>query len=224
MLYNAKGVFPSSLTEAGEGNKNRTLREALDQSDSPLNPNSGVKTGESGFSRKLMATMPPYTIYKTCRRLVGNRERRTIILYPETTYSLINIRVYNINKGRNKDLLSRSESLAGYAEFVAQVRENQKAAMPLEEAVTGAVRRCVEQGILAPFLEEHGSEVMNMLLHEWDWDVAKEVWQEEAMEKGVEKAMEAAKAEYQPIILEKDREIAELRQKLREAGIDPRQN
>jgi hypothetical protein len=28
---------------------------------------------------------------------------------------------------------------------------------------------------------------MGMLLKEWDWDVAKEVWQEEAMEKGVEK-------------------------------------
>jgi hypothetical protein len=28
---------------------------------------------------------------------------------------------------------------------------------------------------------------MNMLLKEWDWDVAKEVWQEEAMEKGMEK-------------------------------------
>ncbi|MDR1248399.1 MAG: hypothetical protein LBK63_03755, partial [Treponema sp.] len=95
-----------------------------------------------------------------------------------------------INKGRNKELLSRSENLAGYAEFVAQVRENQKAGMSLEAAVTGAVRYCVGQGILAPFLEEHGSEVMGMLLKEWDWDVAKEVWQEEAMEKGMEKGRE----------------------------------
>jgi hypothetical protein len=97
------------------------------------------------------------------------------------------VTMYNINKGRNQELLSRSENLAGYAEFVARVRENQKAAMPLEEAVTGAVRRCIKDGILAPFLEEHGSEVMNMLLKEWDWDLAKEVWQEEAMEKGIEK-------------------------------------
>jgi hypothetical protein len=97
------------------------------------------------------------------------------------------VRVYNINKDRNKELLSRSESLSGYAEFVAQVRANQKAGMSLEDAVTEAVRRCIRDGILTPFLEEHGSEVMNMLLHEWDWDVAKEVWQEEAMEKGLEK-------------------------------------
>jgi hypothetical protein len=99
----------------------------------------------------------------------------------------LTVTIYNINKGRNKNLLSRSENLAGYAEFVAQVRENQKSGMSLEEAVTEAVRRCIRQGILAPFLEEHGSEVMDMLLREWDWDMAKEVWQEEAMEKGVEK-------------------------------------
>jgi hypothetical protein len=70
---------------------------------------------------------------------------------------------------------------------VAQVRENDQAGMPLEQAIPETIRRCVEQGILADFLEEHGSEVMNMLLNEWDWDMAKEVWQEEAMEKGVEK-------------------------------------
>jgi hypothetical protein len=60
------------------------------------------------------------------------------------------VTVYNINKDRNKELLSRSENLAGYAEFVAQVRENQKT-MSLEAAVTEAVRRCVRDGILADF-------------------------------------------------------------------------
>jgi hypothetical protein len=102
------------------------------------------------------------------------------------------VRVYNINKDRNKELLSRSENLSGYAEFVARVRENQKT-MSLEAAVTEAVRRCVQDGILTDFLEEHGSEVMNMLLKEWDWDVAKEVWQEEAMEDGRKKSLELAK-------------------------------
>jgi hypothetical protein len=57
---------------------------------------------------------------------------------------------------------------------------------------------------------------MNMLLNEWDWDEAKEVWQEEARE--------AVEAKFQPVIAEKDRENEWLRQKLREAGIDPRQS
>jgi hypothetical protein len=133
------------------------------------------------------------------------------------------VTVYNINKGRNPELLSRSEHLAGYAEFVAQVREYQKA-MPLDRAVTEAVRRCVRKGILTDFLEEHGAEVMNMVLTEWNLEEAQEAWREEGWKE--------AEAKYQPVIVEKDRaltelgqaltkkdrEIAELRRKLRETG------
>jgi hypothetical protein len=85
--------------------------------------------------------------------------------------------------------------------------------MPLEGAVTEAVRRCVQEGILAGFLVEHSSEVMNLLREEWDWDEAKEAWREEVWE--------LAEAKYRPLIaekeqalMEKDREIAELRRKL----------
>jgi hypothetical protein len=95
----------------------------------------------------------------------------------------LTVKVYNINKGRNGALLQRSEHLAGYAEFVAKVREN-RASLPLYEAVRGAIRYCVNNHILAEFLEEHGSEVMNMLLEEWNLDEAKEAWREEALEKG----------------------------------------
>jgi hypothetical protein len=54
-----------------------------------------------------------------------------------------------------------------------------------------------------------------MLLEEWNWDEAKEVWQEEARE--------MAEAKYQPVIEENQaikQEIGELRRKLREAGIE----
>jgi hypothetical protein len=98
----------------------------------------------------------------------------------------LTVRMYNINKGRNLELLSRSESLSGYAEFVARVREHEKT-MPRDQAATEAVRSCVKDGILADFLEEHGSEVMNMLLEEWNLDEAKEAWREEGWEEGVEK-------------------------------------
>jgi predicted transposase/invertase (TIGR01784 family) len=109
----------------------------------------------------------------------------------------LTVAVYNINKGWNAELLQRSEHLAGYAEFVAKVRENE-AAMPKEQAMTEAVRYCIRNGILASFLEEHGSEVVNMVLSEWNLDEAKEVWQEEARDEGrvegrEEKALETAK-------------------------------
>jgi hypothetical protein len=119
----------------------------------------------------------------------------------------LTVTVYNINKGRNQELLGRSEHLAGYAEFVARARENEKT-MPLEEAITEAVRQCVRQGILADFLEEHSSEVMNMLLEEWNWDEAKEVWREEVWEQ--------AEAKYQPVIAEKDRENQAIKREMAE--------
>jgi hypothetical protein len=57
-------------------------------------------------------------------------------------------------------------------------------------------------------------------LEEWNWEEAKEVWLEEGMETG----LKMAEAKYQPVIEEKDRAIEDLRRKLREAGIDPRQS
>jgi hypothetical protein len=40
--------------------------------------------------------------------------------------------------------------------------------------------------VLKEFFEEHGSEVHNMLLSEWNIDDAKKVWQREAREDGIE--------------------------------------
>jgi hypothetical protein len=48
------------------------------------------------------------------------------------------------------------------------------AAMPKEQAMTETVRYCIRNGILASFLGEHGSEVVNMVLSEWNLDEAKE--------------------------------------------------
>jgi hypothetical protein len=133
----------------------------------------------------------------------------------------LTVTMSTINKGRSQELLSRSVHLAGYAEFVARARENEKT-MPRDEAITEAVRQCIRQGILADFLGKHGSEVMNMLLEEWNWDEAKEVWREEVWEQ--------AEAKYGLVLAEKDRENQaikreneELRRKLLEAGVDPRQ-
>jgi predicted transposase YdaD len=106
----------------------------------------------------------------------------------------LTVTAYNINYGRNAELLQRSESLAGYAEFIAKARENE-AAMPKEQAVTEAVRYCIRNGILARFLEEHGSEVVNMLLNEWDQDEFLEVRAAEAMEEGERKGLEKGREE-----------------------------
>jgi predicted transposase/invertase (TIGR01784 family) len=47
-----------------------------------------------------------------------------------------------------------------------------------------AIDDCISQNVLKEFLERNASEVRNMLFG-WNWDTAKEVWQEEAREDGV---------------------------------------
>ena len=56
--------------------------------------------------------------------------------------------------------------------------------MSLKEAIRVAIRSCVGKDILVEFLTEHGSEVENMLFHEWNWDEALEVRYDEGVTVG----------------------------------------
>jgi predicted transposase YdaD len=51
----------------------------------------------------------------------------------------------------------------------------------------GAVKWCIAQGILRDFFEEHGTEVVNMLMAEWKLEDALVVEREEGREEGREK-------------------------------------
>ena len=104
------------------------------------------------------------------------------------------VKVYNINKGRNAEMAAKSSSLSGYEEFIAAVRENHKS-MSLKEAVRVAIRSCVGSNILVEFLTEHGSEVENMLLHEWNTQEALEVRYDEGVTVGEARGIAIGKEE-----------------------------
>jgi len=103
------------------------------------------------------------------------------------------VKAYNINKGRNAELAAKSLSLSGYEEFIAAVRENHKVTS-LKEAVRLAIKSCVGRNILVEFLTEHGSEVENMLLHEWNMQEALEVRFEEGVAIGEAKGVAIGEA------------------------------
>jgi predicted transposase/invertase (TIGR01784 family) len=54
--------------------------------------------------------------------------------------------------------------------------------MDLRNSIGEAIKWGINEGILTAFLAQHGSEVQNMLYTEFNIDIAKEVWQEEARE------------------------------------------
>jgi hypothetical protein len=105
------------------------------------------------------------------------------------------VRVININKGHNRELVRRCERLNGYSEFIAKARECEKELKSREEGVKAAVQYCASHGILKEFLEQHSSEVFNMLFTEWNWDDALAVRFEEGLEKGLEKGREKSREE-----------------------------
>jgi hypothetical protein len=108
------------------------------------------------------------------------------------------VKVLNINHGRNEEIVQRCKTLAGYSVFVGKVQEYERT-MSREEAIKMAVKYCIEHDILKEFLEENTTEVMNMLITEWNWDdalaVRFEEGREEGMEKGREEGMEKGREE-----------------------------
>jgi len=91
-------------------------------------------------------------------------------------------RVYNINKGRNVEMANRSSILDGYETFIAEIKSNLANKISLPEAIKLAIKTCMRKKILVSFLKEHGSEVENMLLTEWNTADALAVRYEEGLE------------------------------------------
>jgi len=102
------------------------------------------------------------------------------------------VRVININKGVNPKLARRSKILDGYVTFIAKVREYEKKypRKKLEEAIKAAIRYCIKNDILADYLKQNSSEVVNMLMTEHNVKDAIEVAREEGIEKGIERGIE----------------------------------
>jgi len=111
------------------------------------------------------------------------------------------VKVININKGHNEELANRSKLLKGYETFIYLVREYAKT-MDRSSAIIQAIDDCIQGNVLKGFLERNASEVCNMLFGKWDWNVAKEVWQEEAEERGVEKGVAIGEARAEANVLD----------------------
>ena len=102
----------------------------------------------------------------------------------------LEVTVLNVNAGKNEAIVNRCRHLAQYSAFIAKVREYERKGNSLQEAVKKAVVYCRDHAILKELLEEHASEVLNMLTTEWNLDDAKKVWFEDGFEEGMEKGME----------------------------------
>ena len=127
---------------------------------------------------------------------------------PKKTHPLLEleVKVININEGVNDTVVSRCKKLAEYSAFIAKAYSFLEEFKDKEKAIKEAVLYCQKHGILKEFLELYASEVLNMLLTEWNMEDAIAVAREEAREEAWEECRE--------VIADKDAIIAQLREQL----------
>jgi hypothetical protein len=108
----------------------------------------------------------------------------------------LTVRVLNIRKGENEQIVKRSQTLSGYVEFIDRIQQNCNVRkMKLSDALTEAVKYCIRADILTDFMKSKGSEVVNMLTTEFNIEDAKMVWREEAREEGREEGIAEGREE-----------------------------
>ncbi|MDR2717077.1 MAG: hypothetical protein LBB89_03300, partial [Treponema sp.] len=107
----------------------------------------------------------------------------------------LEVRVININQGRNTEIAQKCKTLGEYSAFVEKVREFEKGTDNLEGAVKKAVIYCRDHEILKEFLEKNATEVLNMLMTEWNWDDALAFRYQEGKEEGKEEVARNALAQ-----------------------------
>ena len=141
----------------------------------------------------------------------------------------LRVRMININRGRNPELMKACKPLAEYSWLIGEIRDNQVFGWDLDIAVDLALDNMPKDYLIREFLMENRVEVKGMVLEELDESWIREVIQKEAREaawnegwnKAWNKAWNEARKEYDSIIAdkdqvmqEKDREIQMLRARL----------
>ncbi len=99
----------------------------------------------------------------------------------------ITVKVVNINVDKDNKVLKRCEVLEQYSDFVELVRRTY--ASGVEEPFKVAIEIAIKTGILKDYLERKATEVINMILTEYDYDTDIAVQREEAYEEGLSKGI-----------------------------------
>ena len=128
-----------------------------------------------------------YTFYNGTSKMEAERT-----LYLSDAYKIkdgdpmleLKVRVININFAAHHEILEKCQVLKEYSMFIDTIRKYQT--LGTEDPYEHAIKECIEKGILAEYLERKGSEVVNMLVAEYDYNMDIEVQREEAMEDGIQ--------------------------------------
>ena len=95
------------------------------------------------------------------------------------------VNLINLNYTKGKEILERSPSLMGYSKLLFYIHEEIGAnGGDLQGAINLAVKRCMDEGLIADFLQKHSREVTGMLFKEITVEEFAEIRAREAYDEG----------------------------------------
>ena len=92
----------------------------------------------------------------------------------------------NINFGLPQPLLAKCRYLREYSTLVGKVKEGIRAGLTRKEAISRAVKFCLDNGLMKGYLENKSQEVFNMLALQWEQDKAIRASYEDGRDDGIE--------------------------------------
>lgn len=97
----------------------------------------------------------------------------------------------NINHGLEQPLLAKCQYLREYSTLVGKVKEGIRAGLTRKEAISRAVKFCLDSGLMKGYLEEKSQEVFNMLALQWEQDKAIRASYEDGRDDGISEGIES---------------------------------
>ncbi|MCL2099723.1 MAG: hypothetical protein FWH24_04725 [Oscillospiraceae bacterium] len=140
---------------------------------------------EAIYSSNLIKIPPPefIVLYNGKDEYPAEKELKLsdAFINPEIDNLELKVKVYNINKGQNQEIMEKSATLSDYSTFIARVRENEDNGFERSQAIEKAVKDCIQDNILKEFLLKYGSDVVNMLNVEFNLADAQRVWKNDGI-------------------------------------------
>ena len=111
----------------------------------------------------------------------------------------VTVKFINVNYEKGAEILKGCKTMKGYSLLLHMIREECEATGELKTAIENCIRKCVEEGIIADFLKEHGGEVMSFLFEKLTREECEAIREadgfEEGYAKGRNEGIELGKAE-----------------------------
>ena len=104
------------------------------------------------------------------------------------------VKFINVNYEKGAEILKRCKAMEGYSLLLHMIREECEATGELKTAIEKCIRKCVEEGIIADFLKEHGGEVMSFLFEKLTREECEAIREADGFEEGYAKGIEKGEA------------------------------